>query len=146
MKTLPEITIRVTAWPEAAPRTMPLREAVFVREQGVPPTLERDVHDAESSHAIAETADGTVIGTGRMLPDGRIGRLAVAAGWRGRGIGGQILEALIAEAQSCGFPEVFLHAQTQAESFYQRHGFIAEGAVFEEAGIAHRMMRRILRR
>jgi len=123
---------------------MPLRIAVFVDEQGVPADMERDEFDAVSLHAVSETAEGQVIGTGRLLPDGHVGRLAVAQEWRGCGVGGRILEALVDEAVRQGMEELVLHAQVHAEAIYLRHGFVPEGPVFEEAGIDHRLMRRNL--
>mgnify|MGYP001256497710 FL=1 len=136
-------------WRDAAPLAMPLRERVFVGEQGVPPELEMDEFDAVCRHAVARTfdvaGDGAVIATGRLLPDGHIGRMAVDAGWRNRGVGGAVLEALVAEATVRGMPEVVLNAQVHALAFYERHGFDAEGAIFMEAGIEHRAMRRRLR-
>ncbi|TAH50058.1 MAG: GNAT family N-acetyltransferase [Betaproteobacteria bacterium] len=136
--------IELMAWSEAATLAMPLRERVFVVEQGVPPELEMDEFDAVCRHAVVRTTDGTVIATGRLLPDGHIGRMAVDAGWRKHGVGGQVLEALVAEAASLGMAEVVLNAQVHAQAFYERHGFAAEGEVFMEAGIEHRAMRRRL--
>lgn len=124
---------------------MPLRIAVFVVEQGVPEDMELDEHDPQSQHLVCETPEGEVVGTGRLLPDGHVGRLAVAASWRGRGLGARMLELLVAEAGRRGLAEVVLHAQVQAEGFYLRHGFRPHGEVFDEAGIAHRCMRRPLR-
>lgn len=139
------VRIAILDWDGAGSRVMPLREAVFVVEQGVAPELERDAFDPVCRHAVAETSDGTVVGTGRLLPDGHIGRMAVAASVRSRGIGGQILDVLVREARSLGMNEVVLNAQVQAQRFYARHGFVAEGDEFMEAGIAHRLMRRQLR-
>lgn len=139
-----DITVRVLDWSEAAARAMPLRERVFVMEQGVPAELERDAKDPVCRHALALTADGDVIGTGRLLPDGHIGRMAVVAHWRDVGVGGQMLEALVVEAIRLGFAEVILNAQISAIDFYRRHGFKAEGDVFIEAGIEHQTMRRRL--
>lgn len=138
------VRLSLTGWGEAKARVLPLRIAVFVTEQGVPVELEHDEFDAVSLHVVCETPDGVVVGTGRLLPDGHIGRLAVDAAWRGRGIGGQVLQALVAEAERHGLPEAVLHAQMQAEAFYRRYGFEPEGDVFEEAGIDHRLMRRRL--
>ncbi|WP_169259260.1 GNAT family N-acetyltransferase [Aromatoleum diolicum] len=137
-------TIRILDWTEAAPLVMPLREQVFVVEQGVPAALERDANDPLCRHAVAASADGCVIGTGRLLPDGHIGRMAVAAQSRDRGIGGLILEALVEEAARRGFAEVALNAQIAAVDFYLRHGFAPEGDIFIEAGIEHQTMRRRL--
>lgn len=136
--------LRLADWRTAEAVVMPLRVAVFVIEQGVPPDMEQDEFDAVSLHAVCETPEGRVIGTGRLLPDGHIGRLAVAPDWRGRGCGGQVLDALVGEAQRRGLSEAVLHAQVHAEAFYTRRGFVPEGAVFDEAGIAHRLMRRAL--
>jgi len=138
-----DLRLRILAWAEAEALVMPLRVAVFVVEQGVPLELERDEFDPVSRHAVAQDARGAVIATGRLLPDGHIGRMAVAAGARGLGVGGRVLEALAAEAVERGLPEVVLNAQVQAEAFYRRHGFVAEGEVFLEAGIDHRCMRRV---
>jgi predicted GNAT family N-acyltransferase len=97
-----------------------------------------------SHHALAETAAGEVIATGRLLPDGHVGRMAVAAAWRGRGVGGAVLEALVAEAGARAMESVLLNAQTHALGFYRAHGFVEEGEEFMEAGIPHRTMRRRL--
>lgn len=142
----PNISIRVLDWAEAEPKAMPLRLQVFVVEQGVPVELERDEFDAVSKHALAETAAGEALATGRLLPDGHIGRMAVAASWRGRGLGGAVLEALVAEAAARGMDHALLNAQTHALDFYRRHGFVEEGKEFMEAGIPHRTMRRTLER
>ncbi len=120
-----------------------VRTAVFVDEQGVPPELERDALDALSRHVLATALDGTPIGAGRIAPDGRIGRLAVRGDWRGRGVGAAMLRALLDAARDAGLRDTYLHAQLQAMALYARAGFVAEGARYEEAGIAHRTMRRV---
>jgi predicted GNAT family N-acyltransferase len=123
---------------------MPLRESVFVAEQGVPADMEGDEFDAVSYHAVAYDAAQRAIGTGRLLPDGHLGRMAVAAGWRGRGVGRAVLDALIDEAHTRRYPELFLNAQTQALGFYRPFGFIESGPIFMEAGIPHQAMSRRL--
>lgn len=131
-------------WEQAQPLAGPLRFAIFVGEQNVPPGIELDDQDASCAHAIAYDTDNKVIGTGRLLPDGHIGRMAVAVEWRRRGIGAEILEALIGEAQRRGHAEVVVSAQLQAAEFYREQGFGAEGKVYEEAGILHQQMRKKL--
>nr|WP_221301370.1 GNAT family N-acetyltransferase [Pseudoxanthomonas broegbernensis] len=118
-----------------------LREDVFVREQRVPPELERDALDPSSHHVLALAPDGRVLGTARLTPERRIGRMAVLASARGRGIGRALLDALVEEARRRGWPEVSLHAQCHALPFYARAGFVPFGPGFEEAGIGHRQMR-----
>jgi len=121
-----------------------VREAVFVREQNVPSALEWDGSDADCMHVLAEEEPGAPIGTGRLLPDGHIGRLAVLARWRRSGVGSAILLELLQWAAERGMTEVVLNAQTHALEFYRRHGFLEEGQVFLDAGIDHLRMRRAL--
>jgi predicted GNAT family N-acyltransferase len=102
-----------------------------------------DDMDAVSVHALA-FVDGTAVGTGRLLPDGHIGRMAVLREARASGVGGAMLERLVEEARRRGFREAVLSAQTHALAFYRKHGFEAVGEVYEEAGIPHQEMRRTL--
>ena len=131
-------------WEQAQPVAGPLRFAIFVGEQNVPAGIELDDLDASCVHAVAYDVDGKAIGTGRLLPDGQIGRMAVVVEWRRRGIGAEILEALTNEARKRGHAEAMLSAQLQAAEFYREAGFVAEGKVYEEAGILHQKMRKKL--
>ena len=132
------------SWEQAQPTAGPLRFAIFVGEQNVPAGIELDDLDASCMHAVAFDVDGKPIGTGRLLPDGRIGRMAVVLEWRRRGIGAEILTALIEEARKRGHAEVAVSAQLQAAEFYREHGFEADGKVYPEAGILHQKMRKKL--
>ena len=118
-----------------------IRFEVFVEEQNVPAELEMDHMDAVCLHAVAYDAAGAPIGTGRLLPDGHIGRMAVRKRGRGTGVGGALLQTLMAQAKARGDRQVVLSSQTHAAPFYQRHGFTIEGDEFFEAGIAHINMR-----
>ncbi len=109
-------------------------------EQAVPESLEMDGRDEECVHALAEDLAGMVIGTARLLPEGRIGRVAVRQDWRGRGVGAALMRALMEAADSRGLPVLELHAQSWTVAFYEKLGFVAEGEEFEEAGIQHRVM------
>ncbi len=140
----PDYSLYVVDWAQACALAAPLRERVFVLEQGVPPELEQDGIDPVCRHVLARAAGGVVVGAGRLLPDGHIGRMAVAADWRGRGVGGAVLEALVREAAARGLAAALLNAQVHALAFYRRHGFVEEGEAFMEAGIMHRAMRRRL--
>jgi len=135
--------IELMPWEAARAEASRIRFSVFVEEQGVPREIELDDMDARCVHALAFDG-GRAVGTGRLLPDAHIGRMAVLEGWRGRGVGGLILEALIAKARERGERKVFLSAQVHATGFYARHGFRAVGEVYEEAGIPHRAMERAL--
>jgi predicted GNAT family N-acyltransferase len=135
-----EFGVEAGSWNELGEQARQVREAVFVDEQKVPQDIEWDEHDAVSRHVIARDSDGGAIGTGRLLPDGHIGRMAVLADWRGKGVGRALLESLLEEARQQGQSHLALHAQTQASGFYRRFGFVEEGPEFMEAGIPHRTM------
>jgi len=137
----PDFRVRLVDWREASPVLSRIRTTVFVGEQKVPPEIEIDGRDPECAHVLAESAAGEAIGTGRLMPDGRIGRMAVLAAWRGRGVGAAMLDALMAEARRRGFHETYLHAQSHARDFYARHGYLVEGDEYLEAGIPHIGMR-----
>lgn len=129
--------IRFGDWSALSADAKAIRFEVFVDEQNVPADIELDDMDALCLHAVAYAADGTPLGTGRLLPDGHIGRMAVRKPARGSGVGGALLQALMAQAQARGDRQVALSAQTQAAPFYTRHGFAIDGEEFFEAGIAH---------
>ena len=131
----PGYRIALVDWQDAAEALSAVRSRVFIDEQGVPPDLEWDGRDATAMHVMATSTTGEVIGTGRLLPDGQIGRMAVIESRRGDGIGTAIMQCLVAHAPRR--EQLFLNAQTSAESFYRRQGFESEGEVFMEAGIPH---------
>lgn len=137
-------TVEPIDYESGLPQLRAVREAVFVQEQGVPLELEWDELDPHCHHVIARDAHGQPIGTGRLTPEHRIGRMAVLAGWRGRGVGDALLLALVEQARQLGWPVLSLHAQVSAEGFYARHGFLPHGERFVEAGIDHQAMRRLL--
>ena len=138
------VRIEVMSWDEARAKASPIRFSVFVEEQRVPTEIEWDDQDANSLHALAYSDAGDAIATGRLLPDGHIGRMAVLKEWRGKGVGGAILDRLIGVARERGDREIELFAQTHALDFYRRYGFVERGEIFEEAGIPHQAMRRKL--
>lgn len=143
----PSFTARLAVWPQDEQLIHSIRKTVFVQEQGVPADLEWDGKDRECTHVLAELVIGAkrdAVGTGRLLPDGKIGRMAVLSKYRGKGIGGEILTALVEAARSRGLHEVYLHAQSHAMAFYQRFGFVVEGDEFQEAGIPHLKMRQTI--
>lgn len=121
-----------------------IRHEVFVLEQQVPIEEEMDARDALCVHALAYGPDGTPVGTGRLLPDGHIGRMAVRKPQRGKGVGALLLARLVDEARRRGHLQVELAAQLHARDFYAAQGFVAEGPVFLDAGIDHVNMKRLL--
>ncbi|MBX9403337.1 GNAT family N-acetyltransferase [Lysobacter sp. BMK333-48F3] len=137
--------VEVEDYAAALPALRAVREAVFVQEQQVPAELEHDLAgDPQCRHVLALDAQDRPIGTGRLTPDRRIGRLAVLAAWRGRGVGEALLQALIAQAAALGWRRLNLHAQAPTVGFYARQGFLPHGPRFFEAGIEHQDMQRQL--
>ena len=134
------LRIELQDWEQARAEASRIRLEVFVEEQRVPAEIEMDANDAVSVHALAYD-DGKAVGTGRLLPDGHIGRMAVLREHRARGVGGAILTRLVAEARRLGMRDVVLSAQTHALEFYRKHGFAPSGGVYMEAGIPHQEMR-----
>ncbi len=145
------VGLRLASWADVGAQAQAIRSAVFTGEQGLPVALEADSADAAALHALAVNRFGVALATGRLLaPEGatpgtaQIGRIAVLPSVRGSGIGSQVLAALVQAARGQGAQRVLLHAQASAVAFYARAGFVAEGAAFEEAGIAHQAMQRLL--
>ena len=137
------LNTQTMTWEEARAEAEPIRFAVFVDEQKVPVEMELDEHDAACVHVIAR-ADGQAVGTGRLLPNGHIGRMAVLKRWRGRGVGAAMLKVLMTAARERGDKEVVLSAQTHALGFYSKHGFVSEGPEYPDCGIPHQDMRKQL--
>lgn len=137
-------SVRITAWHDTKDVLSRIRIEVFTDEQRLPPEIEIDGLDPECVHVLAESLEGEAIGTGRLMPDGRIGRMAVLPAWRKTGVGGALLRALMDAAKRRGESSVHLHAQSHACDFYRRHGFVIVGDEHEEAGILHVNMRALL--
>ena len=138
-----EIMVSAAIWSEDKEQLVALRTRVFVDEQKVPASLEEDGLDADCLHVKA--LQGSIcIGTGRLLPNGYIGRMCVANEFRNQGIGTLMLENLIQQAQTAGHRQVMLHSQSDAVPFYHKNGFTTDSEEFIEAGIPHRHMVRNL--
>jgi predicted GNAT family N-acyltransferase len=127
-----------------------VRFPVFVDEQHVPAEEEVDEHDrtdGDARHALVRS-DGEPVAAGRYYrTDGntaQVGRMAVLASHRGRGLGRLLLDALIADARARGFTRIALHAQDHAVAFYANAGFAAFGATFMECDILHQPMELVL--
>ncbi len=140
---LTPVTVDIVNWAEHREQLLAIRFEVFVHEQGVPREEENDDQDHLCIHVLARV-DGEPVGTGRLLPSGKLGRMAVRAPYRKRGVGGALLQRLMSEARDQGFEQVYLDSQITAVPFYERHGFVASGPVFKDAGIDHRHMSRSL--
>lgn len=134
-----DFTVRIADWSRDFPALHKVRTRVFIEEQHVPEELEWDKTDADCVHVLALYGEEPV-GTGRLTPDGHIGRMAVQHEWRNHGVGSRLLETLIEAARVRGDRTCRLNAQTYVMGFYARYGFRPEGEEFMEAGIPHRSM------
>lgn len=135
--------ILLKSWKEAEVDAFLVRQEVFIQEQGIPADLELDEFDPSAVHALAYQG-AQCIGTGRLTDLGggqaQIGRMAVLAKFRGKGIGKQILQKLVDLAASQGVRGIILHSQVSAIPFYEKLGFQVQGGVYDEASIPHRNM------
>lgn len=120
-----------------------IRREVFVGEQNCPPELEWE-HEEESNHFLA-TVDGEPAGASRWRKTDKgykLERFAVLKKFRGNGVG-QVLVQTVLDDLPKDATYVYLHAQIQAVTLYERFGFEKTGPEFEEAGIRHyKMIRR----
>ena len=142
------VDVRTGDWNALGRDAGRLRTAVFVHEQGIAADIEADALDATARHAVIYNRLQLPVATGRLLQEapgvGRIGRMAVDRSLRGARWGHQLLESLVDAAKARGDTQVRLHAQCSAEGFYRRAGFTADGAPWQEVGIAHVAMTRAL--
>jgi len=117
-----------------------IREAVFVREQQVPPELEYENEDVSVHYLLFEGGEARATGRWRRTEKGiKLERFAVPASHRGRGYGTILLKRVLKEVLH-DHSEVYLHAQLTAVEYYRKEGFRVTGPTFEEAGIIHHRM------
>jgi predicted GNAT family N-acyltransferase len=146
MHDAPSMEIVTGDWTQLGPDAARIRDAVFIREQGIPVELEWDAEDATSVHVVAYRVGPArePVATARLLKGGWIGRVAVLKPARRGGLGRRLLEALVEAARARGDTAARLYAQTYAMPFYETCGFVVAGEPFEEAGIPHIEMVRSL--
>jgi predicted GNAT family N-acyltransferase len=131
------------SWAALGADAASVRIDVFVKEQGIPADLEWDALDAEVTHAVVYDATQQPIATGRLIPPktstdpGKIGRMAVLKSHRRLGVGDLVMRALMAEASQRGYQHLELSAQAYVADFYAKHGFVAEGPLYNDVGIPH---------
>ncbi|MEV4561911.1 GNAT family N-acetyltransferase [Kitasatospora sp. NPDC049285] len=151
------VEIRVAGTEDELALVRAVRREVFVEEQNVPEELEYDAYDATSLHLLATGADGAALGTARLISRAQalevtggvadrvlLVRLAVVRSARGTGLGARLVRAVEEQGRERGAVTLELHAQVAAPGFYERLGYAAEGPVYQDAGIAHRTMTRVL--
>jgi ElaA protein len=119
-----------------------LRLEVFVVEQRITVENELDGLDVQAEHVLGKTPDGRVVATARLVPvEGavKVGRIVVDRAWRGRGVGRALM---LHVDQHLGARGGVMSAQAHLVGWYESLGWRAEGPVYDEAGIPHRLLRR----
>jgi predicted GNAT family N-acyltransferase len=120
-----------------------IRHKVFVEEENIDPNLEYD-HEEDAHHYLL-LLGGKAIATARWRETEqgiKLERFAVLPEFRSRGLGGIILKEVLNDVVPLE-KTIYLHSQLRAVPFYERHGFVKEGNVLYEAGMAHHYMRKI---
>jgi predicted GNAT family N-acyltransferase len=135
--------VEILSWEKAEPVAAPIRFAIFIEEQQAA-GYEIDDLDKDCVHAVAYDDAGKAIATARLMPDGRIGRMAVVKDWRRRGVGAALLGALIAEADRRQLADVRVMAPVQALEFYRSQGFVADGKIQPVGGALQQPLRKPL--
>ncbi|MCG3864430.1 MULTISPECIES: GNAT family N-acetyltransferase [unclassified Photobacterium] len=134
------VDVKIVAFDGANKESIRLvREQVFIKEQHIDPEIEFDGLDSQAVHVLVVDGEQP-LGTGRILADGHIGRIAIIKAARGQGLGVKVVQALVEYAKQQGYPRVDLGAQTHAVDFYRKLGFTPYGDEFMEANIPHQAM------
>jgi predicted GNAT family N-acyltransferase len=141
-----DYVVRLATWEHDRVHIQHVRRTVFIEEQQIAERDEWDDLDPVIDHVLVferpVAAKRDAVGTGRLEPTGKIGRVAVLPQYRGTGAGVAVMQRLLDLAAERGFHEVYLNAQRSAAGFYERLGFRADGPEFDEVGIPHQRMRR----
>ena len=134
------VDVNIVAFDEVNKESIRLvREQVFIQEQHIDPEIEFDGLDTQAGHVLVVDGEQP-LGTGRILANGHIGRIAIMQAARGQGLGVKVVRALVEYAKQQGYPTVDLGAQTHAVDFYRKLGFTPYGDEFMEANIPHQAM------
>ena len=134
-----DYTLKLTRWDKDQENLSKVRRSVFIEEQQVPEELEWDDDDKNCVHVLV-TDNNTPVATGRIKMDGHIGRMAVLKDYRNKGVGSDILKALIDFSKTLKMKSIYLHAQITAIPFYEKHGFKISSEEFMDADIPHKSM------
>ena len=137
---LKKIQVKKVSDPADLEKVFAIRREVFVGEQNCPPELEWE-HEEESNHFLA-TVDGVPAGASRWRKTDKgykLERFAVLKSFRGNGVGQELVRTVLADLPKDA-DYVYLHAQIDAVTLYERFNFVKTGPEFEEAGIRHYKM------
>ena len=131
-----------TSWQSSSNEILAVRHKVFMIEQHFDSKILCDLQDQDCYHLVVRNAEGLVIATGRLSPQGRIGRIAVLLPYRGAGIGSKILSELVKIGHSHKLQNISLNAELDNMHFYDSQHFMASGPVYMKQGVPHQMLTR----
>lgn len=95
---------------------------------------------------VAEEA-GRPVGFAELEPDGHIDRVFISADHQRRGIGRQLLAAVVAEARRVGLARLFTEASITARPFFEAQGFVVlapQVVACRGVGLVNYRMERVL--
>lgn len=141
------LVIQVARLPDDWPDICAIRYQVFQLEQSIDPDLDFDGQDEQTQQVLAYL-DQVPVGTARVreldLTTVKIERVAVLKPFRGCGIGYRLMQFVLQFLTEKHTQVVWVNAQMPVKAFYERLGFVQEGSVFEDAGIPHIRMKKLL--
>ncbi|RLD39809.1 MAG: GNAT family N-acetyltransferase [Bacteroidetes bacterium] len=124
--------------PDLAKQANQIRQEVFVEEQNVDPVLEYDEYESVATHYLL-FVEGIAVATARWRETSKgikLERFATLCSHRNKGLGAILLQDVMDDVLPIG-KNIYLHAQLNAISFYERQGFAIIGEQFTEADIEH---------
>ncbi|MFT5395254.1 MAG: putative GNAT family N-acyltransferase [Gammaproteobacteria bacterium] len=138
-----EFEVLQVSWSDMEAHLRSIRTQVFIEEQNVPIDLEWDEKDIDCVHLLVKK-DNNYIATARLLRTGQVGRMAVLKPFRRYGVGSAMLKMILTIAHTMDMKTVSLNAQVDAINFYEKFEFLKQGDPFDDAGIPHVKMKRVL--
>ncbi|WP_181901456.1 GNAT family N-acetyltransferase [Thalassotalea euphylliae] len=118
-----------------------VRERVFICEHRIPKRVEFDRKDRKAIHMlVCDDISQEPVATGRILPSGQIGRIAVIKEHRKQKLDKLVLAGLLRVAKDLNLKQVFIHSPLDAVDYFVKHDFYPVGAVFMEAGLPKQQM------
>lgn len=124
-----------------------IRKEVFVGEQNVSEEIEIDDLESKTIHLVGYEGISPVA-TARIYPmeNGKykIQRVAILKEARKKHYGRLLMHEIEKKIRALGGKKMFLGSQNHAVGFYEKIGFHVCGEEYEEAGILHHDMEKIL--
>ncbi|WP_233442741.1 GNAT family N-acetyltransferase [Trichococcus shcherbakoviae] len=126
-----------------------IRKEVFVEEQQVPVSIEIDDLEDKTLHLVGYE-ESVPVATARIYPmeNGKykVQRVAIRKAVREKKYGSILMQEIERHVRELGGKRLFLGAQNHAIGFYEKVGYKICGEEYEEAGIQHHDMDKMLER